>query len=241
MQFFRSLHAVKAMTFDLDDTLYNNEPIIQRAEQALQQHIQTHHPRAASLTAQQWRNLKNNALTSRPELASDMGQLRLTILRQALNEDAQEKRWDEAQREDAVMACFHCFYHARSQFKLAQEIHTTLKTLSARMPLVAITNGNVNAKAIGIHTYFNDIYHANLSRPMKPSPVMFEHAAAKLGIAPQHILHVGDNLQKDVYASINAGFQSAWYACNRPMALQLEKVSVLPHVVLDNLSELLAF
>jgi len=52
---------------------------------------------------------------------------------------------------------------------------------------------------------------------------------------------VGDNLQKDVYASINAGFQSAWYACNRPMALQLEKVSVLPHVVLDNLSELLAF
>ncbi len=70
---------------------------------------------------------------------------------------------------------------------------------------------------------------------------MFEQAADKLGIAPQHILHVGDNLQKDVYASINAGFQSAWYACNRPMALQLEKVSVLPHVVLDNLSELLAF
>lgn len=241
MQFFRSLHTVKAMTFDLDDTLYNNEPIIQRAERSLQQHIRTHHPRAAALTTQQWLDLKSSAIATQPALASDMGQLRLTVLRQALTEDAQEQTWDEAKFNDAVMACFHCFYNARSQFTLAQEIHTTLKALSERMPLIAITNGNVNAKAIGIDTYFDDIYHANLSRPMKPSPVMFEQAAAKLGIAPKHILHVGDNLQKDVYASINAGFQSAWYACNRPMTLQLEKVSVLPHVVLNDLSELLAF
>ena len=59
MQFFRPINKVKAMTFDLDDTLYNNEPIIRKAEKALQAHIAKHHPVAAKLSANHWFALKN--------------------------------------------------------------------------------------------------------------------------------------------------------------------------------------
>ena len=35
MQFYRSFRSPKALTFDLDDTLYDNHPVILRAEQAM--------------------------------------------------------------------------------------------------------------------------------------------------------------------------------------------------------------
>ena len=76
---------------------------------------------------------------------------------------------------------------------------------------------------------------------MKPAKDMFNEAANILDIEPKHILHVGDNLIKDVYGAINAGYQAAWFACNRPMRLSHERVFVLPHVKLDTIDELTVF
>lgn len=42
----------------------------------------------------------------------------------------------------------------------------------------------------------------------KPSPVIFEHAAKKLGLAPGHILHVGDSPEHDVAGAKGAGFEA---------------------------------
>ncbi len=42
----------------------------------------------------------------------------------------------------------------------------------------------------------------------KPSPVIFEHAARKLGLAPEFILHVGDSAREDVRGAESAGFQA---------------------------------
>jgi FMN phosphatase YigB (HAD superfamily) len=74
---------------------------------------------------------------------------------------------------------------------------------------------------------------------MKPSPAMFDLISTKLGIAPQNILHVGDDLEKDVEGAIKAGYQSAWLAVNRPMQLKNERFArLLPHVQLDSLKDL---
>jgi putative hydrolase of the HAD superfamily len=42
----------------------------------------------------------------------------------------------------------------------------------------------------------------------KPSPVIFEHAARKLGLAPEFILHVGDSARDDLRGAEAAGFQA---------------------------------
>ncbi len=42
----------------------------------------------------------------------------------------------------------------------------------------------------------------------KPSPVIFEEAARKLGVAPENVLHVGDSLEEDVEGARSAGFQA---------------------------------
>ena len=245
MQFFRSINKVAAMTFDLDDTLYNNEPIIRRAEQALQAHIAEHHREAAKLSAHDWLQLKRAAIAKDTRLASDMGQLRRVVLTAALsgtpaNQLSLAPAADLALRS-AVEDCFNCFYDARSDFTLADNVHNTLDKLSQRIPLVGITNGNANTQKVGLDSYFQNILHASIERPMKPAVSMFNEAALLLKVEPAHILHVGDNIIKDVLGAVNAGYQSAWFACNRPMELALEPVSVLPHVQLHTLEELTQF
>ena len=73
---------------------------------------------------------------------------------------------------------------------------------------------------------------------MKPSRHMFDEAVRLLDVPAEQILHVGDNLEKDVYGAVAAGMQSAWFACNRPMDIRTEAVRVLPHVELARLDEL---
>jgi putative hydrolase of the HAD superfamily len=42
----------------------------------------------------------------------------------------------------------------------------------------------------------------------KPSPVIFEQAAEKLGLPPASILHVGDSFEMDVQGAKSAGFEA---------------------------------
>jgi putative hydrolase of the HAD superfamily len=42
----------------------------------------------------------------------------------------------------------------------------------------------------------------------KPSPVIFEHASKKMGVAPGCILHVGDSDEHDAQGALGAGYQT---------------------------------
>jgi len=46
-------------------------------------------------------------------------------------------------------------------------------------------------------------------------------------------------LPKDIYGALRAGYQTAWYAEDRSMNIRNEKASILPHVQLSKLSQLL--
>ena len=63
---------------------------------------------------------------------------------------------------------------------------------------MAITNGNVNLSQIGIADYFAQTYKASLSQPMKPHPKMFQLTEAFTGISAANIVHVVDNMEKDI-------------------------------------------
>ncbi|MCV5262976.1 5-amino-6-(5-phospho-D-ribitylamino)uracil phosphatase YigB, partial [Escherichia coli] len=47
MKFYRRIEPIKAMTFDLDDTLYDNYPVIVRMERELLAWLKHHHPAVA--------------------------------------------------------------------------------------------------------------------------------------------------------------------------------------------------
>ncbi len=234
MIIYKPLQHIRAITFDLDDTLYDNMPYMHAAEKSLRQYIKVQYPVAAKISRQQWANIKQQTLVERPELSNDVGALRSRVLTQGFLNVGMAKKDVSAAMQD----CFDYFYQKRSDFKVDKPERKLLKKLAEKVPLAAITNGNVDCKVIGIKKYFTHIVHASLDHPMKPDAGMFNYMAKKLNIPAKNILHVGDDLDKDVRGAIDAGYQSAWFAANRSMALRKETASILPHVQLSKLSDL---
>jgi len=64
--------------------------------------------------------------------------------------------------------------------------------------------------ALKLDKYFEVILISCESAFSKPSPVMFNLAAEKLGMAPERVLHVGDSLELDVQGAQAAGMKAAW-------------------------------
>jgi putative hydrolase of the HAD superfamily len=61
---------------------------------------------------------------------------------------------------------------------------------------------------LGLRKYFETVVISHEIGFSKPSPVIFEHAARKLGLAPEFILHVGDDPDDDLCGAEAAGFQA---------------------------------
>lgn len=235
MIFYKKLQKVKAITFDLDDTLYDNHSIIVKANHALLVWLEDNYPEVKNVDEKYWKTHHQSALKNKPMLKHDMGQLRYETM---LSGFIHLGLLPEAAKK-AAQQSFNYFYFQRSNFTLSEPIHTLLQTLSEKLPLVAITNGNVNLDQIGIAPYFSKTLKASLNIPMKPHGAMFQTSQKFLKLPASNILHVGDNLQKDVWGALKAGYQTAWYAENRNMALVNERTITLPHVELDKLEELL--
>lgn len=235
MIIYKSLAPIKAITFDLDDTLYPNHQYIIAAEKTLMQHITKRFPAFAQMGRATWRAMRKQAISQDPRLASDMIVLRRKVL--ALLFTKLGVTTEQCQQE--VELAYDVFYRARSDFDVLPEYLSCLSQLSQRLPLVAITNGNVDLARIGIEPYFAKSYHASVTQPAKPHPRMFQLAAEYLALQPQQILHVGDNLEKDVRGALRAGYQAAWFADDREMNLQREPATLLPHVQLSSLKDLL--
>jgi len=228
---------IQAMTFDLDDTLYDNWPYIIEAEKGLLNYIADTYPGCSHLAKDDWQQFKRQALQNDPDLWSDMGDLRRTTLTHGLERSG----YVGDELSNAVEDCFRWFYHARSDFEVPADVCEVLAAIAKKMPIMAITNGNVNLTQIGIAAYFSCVFKANRQSPMKPHRHMFNAAAKELAVPTQHILHVGDNLEKDVWGATRSGFSSAWYACDRPMNLNQEPTTALPNVQIQQFNELLAF
>lgn len=236
MKFYRRLTPVKAMTFDLDDTLYDNHPYIVKAEQQMFAFMIKHWPEVESIGKAGWRQFRRESIRENPLFAHDMIALRRAVLDKLFT--ALDLSGDEKQQ--AINDSYDTFFWYRSHFTIAAHYVETLLKLKGQIPLIAITNGNVDISRVGLGDCFDKVYHASISQPGKPHVAMFERARQYLALPAENILHVGDNLEKDVFGALNAGYQAAWFAVNRPMALADEAVTQLPHVELTSFSDLLS-
>lgn len=234
MIFYKKLNPIQAITFDLDDTLYENTSVIVKAEHSLNTLMHNQYPETKKVNNKFWRAQQAKHTLSNPRLKNDMSELR----RLSLESGFTELGLSGNELNLATARCFEHFYFQRSNFTLNKNVHSLLKILSDKLPLVAITNGNVDLKQIGLDKYFSESFKASIELPMKPNKAMFNAAQAHLNIPHENILHVGDNLPKDVYGALKAGYQAAWYAEDRSMNIAKEKAAILPHVQLNHLTQL---
>jgi putative hydrolase of the HAD superfamily len=234
MIFYRKLLPIQAMTFDIDDTFYDNWPYIQKAEQALTDYIAEKYPSLGNITWADRLAARGKVLAIHPEFSYDMGKLRFATLELLFS----DLGFNSTKANQTAKDCFAYFYFKRSDFTIDPKYHKILSVLASKVPLLAITNGNVNMQQIGLAQYFKGIYHASVDYRAKPHPDMFIAAQKDVRVPMQNILHTGDCPVNDVWGAYKMGMQTAWYADDRPMVLNQEKFRTLPSVQLKDLDEL---
>lgn len=222
------LGKIKAITLDLDDTLWPIWPAIERAEKALLDWLATHAPLTSELfdNPSALREIRGEISTSRPDLKHDLSALRLESIRLALYRAGD----DPALAETA----FDTFFEARQQVALFEDALPALEFLAARYPLVSISNGNSDLKRIGLARFFRASIHAREFGVGKPDPRIFHAAAGAVDVRPDDALHIGDDATLDALGALNAGMQAAWL--NRADALWPHEQQ--PHLTLTHLGEL---
>ncbi|WP_026435943.1 HAD family hydrolase [Acidovorax sp. JHL-9] len=195
---------IRAVTLDLDDTLWPIWPTITRAEAVLLQWLTVHAPATAALYSDTTalRAIRNQMGSLRPDLRHDLGALRRESIRLALTQAGDEAALAEP--------AFEVFFAERQRVELFDDAHTTLAFLSGRYPVVAVSNGNADVHRVGIGHYFQASISAHEFGVPKPDPRIFHAAASTLGVEPHEVLHVGDDATLDALAAITAGMQAVW-------------------------------
>jgi len=194
---------IRAITFDLDDTLWPIAPVMLRAEQRLDSWLRAHCPRTATAyPLEAMRALRDRVADENPQLAHDFSAQRRLSLQQAL--------LPHGYHDDHVDAAFAAFYAERNRVEHYADTLPALERLGARYPLAVITNGNADLHATGVAAHFRFALHAGAFGAAKPAADIFHAACEQFGFAPEEVLHVGDDPELDVIGAHRAGLRSAW-------------------------------
>ncbi len=195
---------IKAVTLDLDDTLWPIWPTIERAERALNAWLAPQAPLAARLIADMPSRMGLRAQVERlqPDIAHDMSAMRLALIRLALHQSAEDMGLAEP--------AFELFYEHRMKVDFYEDALPALVFLAQRMPLVAVSNGNADLHRVGIGAHFHASVSAHEFGVPKPDVRIFHAAARAAGVAAHEVLHVGDDAALDVLGACNAGMQTVW-------------------------------
>ena len=231
MRFNTRLSPFSVISFDLDDTLYHNTPVMQATDIKMIAYFKalladkTH-----SYDYHFWFPFRQQALQQDAELIHDVAALR----QQSYYLGMQSLGITSEQAANMAQQALEYFVKQRSNFVVPAEIHQLLAKLKKKWPLVAISNGNVDTEQIRLSQYFTEILHAGNGLKQKPAADMFTIASEKLAVPTKQFLHVGDCGRNDIYGARKAGCQTAWissYDVGKP-------ITVLANIELANVIDL---
>jgi HAD superfamily hydrolase (TIGR01549 family) len=231
MQIYKALTTPQALSFDLDDTLYNNSPVIAAAEQAMLTALAEHAPQSTGTDSDFWWQHRLKLAKVEPEIRHDIGRWRLLGIEAGLI----ELGIPPEQAKPVAQQGYDAFLDARTRINVTPEVTGLLTALAKQYRLIAITNGNACINKMGIGELFEFSLQAGPDGRMKPYPDMFHLAAKRLKLAPAHILHIGDSHRADVMGALAAGCQAAWLDHHQ------QPVYILPHIRLTDVQQLMHF
>ena len=194
---------IRAVAFDLDNTLWDVDPVLVRAEERWLQWLRENCPRIPErLSLDDMRTARMQLAAREPHNAHDMTYLRIASLAQ----HARECGYDESIAE----AAFEIFIAERNQIDLFADVQPGLRRLRARYALATLSNGNADLGRIGLADFFSVSLNARGVGAAKPDRRCFERLVEDLRLEPQQVIYVGDDPLLDVEAARSAGLATAW-------------------------------
>ncbi|MGV6859649.1 MAG: HAD family hydrolase [bacterium] len=201
------LSRIKAISFDLDDTLWHCAPVISRAEERFHRWLEQAFPMIANKhSLDELRQHRVLFMEANPEYGHHLTELR--------------KRWLQGLGAEAgvggealkrlVEEGFEIYWRARNEVELFTPVEDTLTVLREHFLVGAMTNGNADVNTIGIGHLFDFVVTSMESGAAKPARASFDLATEKAGLPHSEFLHVGDDWRSDIEGAMSAGMQAAW-------------------------------
>ncbi len=195
---------IECITFDLDDTLWGCHAVIQRAESVFYAWLQAHHPRiTTAYTPKSLIDHRQQFFSGFPEMAHDFSWLRRHWLAHLADDFGYP-------RSHLTEEGLEVFLQARNEVELHPGADAVLRQANARFTCGSITNGNADVVRIGIGHYFDFNITASGAGAAKPDPVIFRAAVKAAGVAPERILHIGDDPVRDIHGAAMVGMKTLW-------------------------------
>lgn len=195
---------IKLITFDLDDTLWDNLPIIVEAESDMVDWLQERVPNFSQIYTESARSYRAKVIQTRPQIQYDMNKIRLSVLESVLHDCTDNK--DEA--HDLALSALCIFHGRRNRFLLMDYAEEVLKTLSQKYSLASVTNGTSDVRQSPIGEYFDLSLNAANVQASKPNPIMFLTVLSQIGVQPEEAVHVGDHPVDDIECAANIGMHT---------------------------------
>jgi putative hydrolase of the HAD superfamily len=127
----------------------------------------------------------------------------------------------------------------RERRYIYEETISVLQDLGKKMPLLLLTNGapdlqKEKIEGVQLTQYFKHIVISGAFGKGKPDPSIFEYALSLLGIQPHEGIMVGDKLTTDIIGSLGVGMKSVWI--NRHQVKRSNEI--VPDFEIKHLSEI---
>jgi 2-haloalkanoic acid dehalogenase type II len=197
------LGAVSAICFDLDNTLWDVEPVLMRAERILADWLKLRYPRISErFSTCDIVEMRASVLREQPQQAHDLSYLR----RETIARLGQAVGYEREMAHEA----FALWHSARNQLEPYADVIPALEALKRRYRLATLTNGNADLAVIGLAHHFEVTLNAGALGCAKPDARAYARLADALTLKPAEILFVGDEPHADVVGPRTAGMQTVW-------------------------------
>ncbi|CEL98853.1 unnamed protein product [Vitrella brassicaformis CCMP3155] len=201
---------IRAITFDLDDTLWSCTPIIVSALSALREFLTSRYPSITqTYTLEAMRAVEKRVKGERPALVHDMTASKRAMLRECAIGAGYEHQCDQIADEAIEVFLAHRNAVEHHLFEGCTDLLHRCQALGLRIGTV--TNGNADPERIPFLQPFVSVHvcaaHVNAS---KPSPLPFLRACELLECHPSQVLHVGDSIENDVVPARQVGMRTVY-------------------------------
>ncbi len=223
---------MKALIFDLDDTLWPIAPVIMAAEAKLHEWMAQEAPAVVARYSIEDLRVRRQALVATDARFSyDLWALRHTLLVQVFEEFG----IDAAKAEPAMQV----FARERSRVTLFADVMPALNQLRGRFVLASISNGFADLQAIGLDQHFSVSLAAHQFGCAKPDPRIFYAMLERLQLEPAECMYIGDDLRIDVQGAQQVGMRAAWINRRATTPDDGALAQLKPDYVLNDLHDLL--
>jgi putative hydrolase of the HAD superfamily len=198
---------IKLITLDLDNTLWDVDSIIVKAEADMVHWLQDHVPGSlAHYQGDALMDIRAQVFTEFQHKNHDLSFMRIQVLYEVIKRTGVTT--SEARRH--AQSAFDVFFAGRNRVEFFPGALDMLDALSGRFLIYALTNGNADIEHTGLSDFVSGAYSSADVGVKKPHPNMFHAPLTELALEPAQAIHIGDNLVDDIQGAADVGMHSVW-------------------------------